>query len=99
MKPRPPRSCNVTPSFLAGHSVAFQGTPDKYEFHVGGMASPLPKERIMSNFISIPETARILNCDPQTVRKLVREGSLPYFRAGKFIRVDASALKAKGGES
>lgn len=53
----------------------------------------------MSNFISIPETARILNCDPQTVRKLVREGSLPYFRAGKFIRVDASALKAKGGES
>lgn len=43
---------------------------------------------------SVSDAARLLNCTPAAVRRLVAAGDLPAFRAGRQLRLDRAAVDA-----
>lgn len=38
-------------------------------------------------FLTTTEVAKILNCHPMTIRRMVKSGSLPCLKVGKHIRI------------
>ncbi|MDE3156113.1 MAG: diguanylate cyclase [Acidobacteriota bacterium] len=43
---------------------------------------------------AVSDAARVLNCTPAAVRRLVASGELPAFRAGRQLRLDRAAVDA-----
>lgn len=40
----------------------------------------------------VPTAARILDCDPQTIRNLINRGELRAIRVGRLIRIPRESL-------
>ncbi len=56
----------------------------------------------MQDVIGSTECAALLDCEPETVEALCREGQLPGFKVGrhwKFVRVDLLAFLAERGRA
>jgi len=47
-----------------------------------------------SVYLSVPEVAELFGLHPESVRKMVREGRLPAFKAGRSWRFDRRELEA-----
>ena len=45
-------------------------------------------------FVTVPEAARIVSCNPATIRRRVARGDLTEFRLGRDHRIDLNELVA-----
>lgn len=43
--------------------------------------------------LNLAEAAAFLGCNPQTLRRQVKKGAVPCFKAGRFIRFNRNALE------
>jgi excisionase family DNA binding protein len=53
----------------------------------------LPPDTI-DRFISINQAAAYMSCHPDTIRRWIKRGILPYFRQRRLIRIRLSDLLA-----
>jgi excisionase family DNA binding protein len=58
------------------------------------MAAELERLRqaLPAQLVSVPEAARNLGMSPATIRRRIKDGSIPVRRVGRSIRVDLSAV-------
>jgi excisionase family DNA binding protein len=54
-------------------------------------ANPVSDAEVV--FLSIKQAARLLNVSPRSIYRRVWNGTLPYVRVGKSIRIHTDALR------
>lgn len=48
----------------------------------------------ISEFLTVRETAQVLQCHPDTVAAMIRRGELKAVRLGRAVRVSAQSIRA-----
>ncbi|MFN7876437.1 MAG: helix-turn-helix domain-containing protein [Pirellula sp.] len=52
------------------------------------------KHQIVSEKLSIEQTAKVLNCSKVHVRNLISQGELPASKVGRLVRIDSADIDA-----
>jgi len=53
----------------------------------------------ISEFLTVRETAQVLQCHPDTVAAMIRRGELKAVRLGRAVRVAADSIRALANSS
>lgn len=61
---------------------------------IATLASSTPCQRL---FLTVTDVARLLACDPRTVRQGIAAGTIPSVRIGNTIRIPAASFYALAG--
>ena len=58
--------------------------------------TPITLEPLQNRFLTVSQTAEVLQLSQATVARLIKSGDLPHVRIGKTVRVTSDALKTLG---
>jgi excisionase family DNA binding protein len=53
----------------------------------------------ISEFLTVRETAQVLQCHPDTIAAMIRRGELKAVRLGRAVRVAADSIRALANSS
>lgn len=49
----------------------------------------------MEQYLTVDEAAKLLRVHPETIRRMIRRGDLPFIRVGKTYRIDSSDIRTQ----